>query len=151
MWSAMAFINSGGTLFPTRAPSAVANFPECRFWPACQSVSAKYCDKCYGFSYPRLRRPTIIDATPCASDRSVRIANGGILRDRQGHFALPDHRNPGQGGMGEVYRADDSNLHIGSRLVDTRCAIGSRGSLIARILPGGSLSWQEAAPCWSRC
>ena len=32
MWSAMAFINSGGTLFPTRAPSAVANFPERRIW-----------------------------------------------------------------------------------------------------------------------
>jgi len=26
MWSAMAFIKSGGTLFPTRPP-AVANFP----------------------------------------------------------------------------------------------------------------------------
>jgi hypothetical protein len=39
MWSAMAFINSGGTLFPTRAPSAVANFPEARFLGVSPSVS----------------------------------------------------------------------------------------------------------------
>jgi len=31
MGSAMAFIKSGGTLFPARA-HAVANFPDCRIW-----------------------------------------------------------------------------------------------------------------------
>jgi len=40
MWSAMAFINSGGTLFPTRAPSAVANFPERRMNEAAGAADA---------------------------------------------------------------------------------------------------------------
>ena len=40
MWSAMAFIKSGGTLFPTRPP-AVANFPDCGFWPTDSFASAR--------------------------------------------------------------------------------------------------------------
>jgi len=34
MRSAMAFIKSGGTLFPTLAPRVVANFPDRRFMGA---------------------------------------------------------------------------------------------------------------------
>ena len=46
--SAMAFIKSGGTVFPTLAPRVVANFPDARFLPTCQAV-------CVGDPRPVLR------------------------------------------------------------------------------------------------
>jgi len=45
MRSAMAFIKSGGTLFPTRTP-AVANFPDCRFLLTTLSACSRYANKC---------------------------------------------------------------------------------------------------------
>ena len=56
MWSAMAFINSGGTLFPTRAPSAVANFPERRFGPTGSFARTRGHRKCCRFSYSHERK-----------------------------------------------------------------------------------------------
>ena len=57
---AIAFIKSGGTLFPTPTPHAVANFPECRFRPNDNFARARDHRKCCGFRCLELRQPVMV-------------------------------------------------------------------------------------------
>jgi hypothetical protein len=66
-------------------------FPDARIWKTDLFARDRNPGNSCNFSYPRSHERMIMAITSGASNRSARIANGGILHDRQEHLALLDH------------------------------------------------------------